>query len=163
MRAALSASEDTAINMDAVRDAIQHRYFLNAFERVIYTESHDEVANGRARVPEEADPGKASSWAAKKKSALGAALVFTSPGIPMLFQGQEFLEDDWFHDQDPLDWSKKKRFAGIFRLYQDLINLRLNRKGQTGGPLRTGNLRLSHEQRTKSDSISPMGQKRTRK
>jgi len=84
-------------------------------------------------INEEVDPGKASSWAAKKKSALGAAIVFTSPGIPMIFQGQEFLEDDWFHDQDPLDWSKKKRFAGIFRLYQDLIRLRLNRDGQTRG------------------------------
>ncbi len=133
IRAALCAPEDASRNIDAVRDAILHRYFLNAFERVIYTESHDEVANGKARVPEEVDPGKASSWAAKKKSALGAALVFTAPGIPMIFQGQEFLEDDWFHDQDPLDWSKKNRFAGMFRLYQDLIRLRLNRGGHTAG------------------------------
>ena len=133
MRAVLCAPEDTARDMGAIRDAILHRYFLNAFERVVYTESHDEVANGKARVPEEVDPGKASSWAAKKKSTLGAALVFTVPGIPMIFQGQEFLEDDWFHDQDPLDWSKKERFAGILRLYQDLIRLRLNRDGQTGG------------------------------
>lgn len=133
IRVALCAPDDESRNMDAVRDAIVHRYFLNAFERVVYTESHDEVANGKARVPEEVDPGKASSWAAKKKSALGAALVFTVPGIPMIFQGQEFLEDDWFHDRDPLDWSKKKRFAGIFRLYQDLIRLRLNRDGQTAG------------------------------
>ena len=133
IRTALCAPDDASRNMDAVRDAILHRYFLNAFERVIYTESHDEVANGKARVPEEVDPGRASSWAAKKKSALGAALVFTAPGIPMIFQGQEFLEDDWFRDQDPLDWSKKKRFAGIFRLYQDLIGLRLNQRGQTAG------------------------------
>jgi len=133
VRAALCAAEDASRNIDAVRDALLHRYYLNAFDRVIYTESHDEVANGKARVPEEVDPGKGSSWAARKKSALGATLVFTAPGIPMIFQGQEFLEDDWFHDQDPLDWSKKKRFAGIFRLYQDLIRLRLNRGGQTAG------------------------------
>jgi 1,4-alpha-glucan branching enzyme len=133
IREALSAAEDSARNMDAVRDAILHRYYLNAFERVIYTESHDEVANGKARVPEEVDPGKASSWAAKKKSALGAALVFTAPGIPMIFQGQEFLEDDWFHDQDPIDWSKRERYAGILRLYKDLISLRLNRAGLTKG------------------------------
>ena len=30
-------------------------------------------------------------------STLGAALVFTAPGIPMIFQGQEFLEDGYFH------------------------------------------------------------------
>jgi len=124
---------DASRDMDAVRNAIMHRYYLNAFERVIYTESHDEVSNGKARVPEEVDPGKASSWAAKKKSSLGAVLVFTAPGIPMIFQGQEFLEDDWFHDQDPIDWSKKDRFAGILQLYKDLISLRLNRGGQTKG------------------------------
>lgn len=133
VRSALIGAEDTARDMNAVREAILHRYYLNAFERVIYTESHDEVANGKARVPEEVDPGKASSWAAKKKSALGAALVFTAPGIPMIFQGQEFLEDDWFRDQDPLDWTKKERFAGIVQLYRDLIRLRLNRSGHSQG------------------------------
>jgi len=133
IRTALTGAEDKFRDMNAVRDAIAHRYYLNAFERVIYTESHDEVSNGKARVPEEVDPGKASSWAAKKKSALGAVLVFTAPGIPMIFQGQEFLEDDWFHDQDPIDWTKKDRFAGILQLYKDLIAFRLNRSGFTRG------------------------------
>ncbi|MDY0093874.1 MAG: alpha-amylase family glycosyl hydrolase [Candidatus Vecturithrix sp.] len=133
VRAALIAAEDADRSMEAVRNALLHRYDLNAFERVIYTESHDEVANGKARVPEEIDPGKASSWAAKKKSTLGAVLVLTAPGIPMIFQGQEFLEDDWFHDQDPLDWTKKDRFAGIVQLYKDLIALRLNRDDLTKG------------------------------
>jgi 1,4-alpha-glucan branching enzyme len=32
---------------------------------VIYTESHDEDANGSARVPEEIWPGYADSWASK--------------------------------------------------------------------------------------------------
>jgi 1,4-alpha-glucan branching enzyme len=133
VRTALIGAEDASRDMDAVRNAILHRYDLNAFERVIYTESHDEVSNGKARIAEEVDPGNASSWAAKKKSALGAVLVFTAPGVPMIFQGQEFLEDDWFHDQDPIDWTKKDRFAGILQLYRDLISLRLNRCGQTKG------------------------------
>lgn len=133
VRNALIAADDSNRDMGAVQNAILHQYSNNAFERIIYTESHDEVANGKARVPEEVDPGKASSWAAKKKSALGAALVFTSPGVPMIFQGQEFLEDGWFQDQDPIDWTKKDRFAGILRLYKDLIALRLNFAGQTKG------------------------------
>ena len=133
IRAALIGAEDKYRDMEAVRDAVLNRYNEDYFERVIYTESHDEVANGKARVPEEVDPGKASSWAAKKKSALGAVLVFTAPGVPMIFQGQEFLEDDWFHDQDPIDWSKKERFAGILLLYKDLISLRLNRREFTKG------------------------------
>ena len=119
--------------MHEIQDAILHRYYLNSFERVIYTESHDEVANGKSRIPEEVDPGSASSWAARKKSMLGAAIVFTTPGIPMIFQGQEFLEDDWFHDQDPLDWSKIDEYPGILQFYKDLIALRKNTGGVTAG------------------------------
>lgn len=133
VRQALLAADDAARNLHAVRDAIVHRFGHDAFARVIYTESHDEVANGKARIPEELAPDHAATWIAKKRSTLGAALVFTAPGIPMIFQGQEFLEDDWFRDDDPIDWSKKERFAGIFRLYKDLIRLRLNRTGHTRG------------------------------
>lgn len=133
IRGALIQPDDGQRDMHAVHEAIQKRYHGNAFERVIYTESHDEVANGKARLAEEVDPGKASSWAARKKSTLGAALAFSSPGIPMLFQGQEFLEDDWFHDQDPIDWGKAEQFRGILAIYKDLIALRLNCDGITKG------------------------------
>ncbi len=133
VRQALSAADDADRNLQAVRDALLHRFGSDAFARVIYTESHDEVANGKARVPEELAPDDAATWIARKRSTLGAALVFTAPGVPMIFQGQEFLEDDWFRDDDPLDWSKKDRFAGILHLYKDLIRLRLNRDGHTRG------------------------------
>ena len=96
------------------------------------------MANGRARVPEEIWPGKVDKWFSKKRSTLGAALVFTSPGIPMLFQGQELLEDRWFDDQDPVDWSRRDRFAGIVDLYRDLITLRRNARGTTAGLLGGG-------------------------
>jgi len=133
IRAALLSPEDQSVNLDAVRDSILHRCGQDVFDRVIYTESHDEVANGKARVPEEVAPGDAQNWYAKKLSTLGAALVFTAPGIPMIFQGQEFLEDDWFHDKDPVDWTRQKTFAGVLQLYKDLIRLRLNRSSTTGG------------------------------
>jgi 1,4-alpha-glucan branching enzyme len=51
----------------------------------------------------------------------------------MLFQGQEILEDDWFHDQDPIDWSKEHTYQGIRSLYRDLIRLRRDRDGTTRG------------------------------
>jgi 1,4-alpha-glucan branching enzyme len=100
---------------------------------VIYTESHDEVANGHQRLPEEIWPGAADSWFSRKRSTLGAALVFTAPGIPMIFQGQEFLEDGWFDDREPLDWGRLKKFPGIHLLYRDLIRLRRNWFNQTRG------------------------------
>ena len=133
VRAALITREDENRDMHAVSRAITHRFGANAFTRVIYTESHDEVANGKARVPEEIWPGNAGSWASRKRSTLGAALVFTSPGIPMLFQGQEFLEDAWFRDEDPLDWSRTRKYAGIVNLYRDLIRLRRNWHDTTRG------------------------------
>ncbi|MGH7554063.1 MAG: alpha-amylase family glycosyl hydrolase, partial [Longimicrobiales bacterium] len=133
VRAALVTRADEDRDMHAVRDAIAHRYGSNAFARVIYTESHDEVANGKARVPEEIWPGNAGSWASRKRSTLGAALVFTSPGIPMLFQGQEFLEDAWFRDEQPLDWSRTRTESGIVNLYRDLIRIRRNWYDHTRG------------------------------
>ncbi len=143
MRDALIAPNDDDRNMFAVRDAILASYSGDAFRRVIYTESHDEVANGSARVPEEIWPGNADSYYSKKRSTLGAAAVLTAPGIPMLFQGQEFLEDGYFADDDPLDWTKLTEFAGINSLYRDLIALRRNVFGNTGGLL-GGNTNVHH-------------------
>jgi 1,4-alpha-glucan branching enzyme len=58
----------------------------------------------------------------------------------MIFQGQEFLEDQWFHDDDPIDWSKRITFAGIFQLYRDLIRLRRNWFNTTRGLRGQGSL-----------------------
>jgi 1,4-alpha-glucan branching enzyme len=60
-------------------------------------------------------------------------MIFTAPGIPMLFQGQEFLEGEWFRDTVPVDWDQRDEFHGIVRLYRDLIRLRRSRDGCTRG------------------------------
>jgi 1,4-alpha-glucan branching enzyme len=133
IREAVIRPNDDERDMHAVRRALLPRYNGGSFDRVIYTESHDEVANGQARVPEEISPGDVGSWWARKRSMLGAALVFTAPGVPLLFQGQEFLEDRWFRDKDPIEWSRKETYAGVFRFYRDLIALRRNRQGTTRG------------------------------
>ena len=133
VRTNLITPNDSDRDMFAIKNAILANYNGDAFQRVVYTESHDEVANGQSRMPEAIWPGNAASWYSKKRSTLGAAVVMTSPGIPMLFQGQEFLEDGWFTDTDPLDWAKAKTFAGIRSLYKDLIALRKNTAGLTNG------------------------------
>jgi len=133
VRAAVITPNDEHRSLDSVREAIDGRYNGDPFERVIYSESHDEVANGKARVASEIDPNNPDSRFAQKRTTLAAALVLTSPGIPMLFQGQEFLEDGWFQDSVPLDWDKSKEFSGLVRMYRDLIHLRLNRSGSTRG------------------------------
>ncbi|MHC5261454.1 alpha-amylase family glycosyl hydrolase [Streptomyces sp. UC4497] len=145
VRAAVIAADDASRDMHAVRRAIEHRYGDDAFHRVVYTESHDEVGrlNGNLRVPEAIWPGNADSWYAKKRSTLGAALVLTSPGIPMLFQGQEFLEDGTFDDRVPLDWSRRDHHTGIVQLHRDLITLRRNHTDRTAG-LRGQGVQVHH-------------------
>lgn len=133
IRAAVIQGEDGWRNMSSVRDAIRHGFGGSATHRVIYSESHDEVANGRARLPEQIWPGNAQSWAAKKRSTLAAAIAFTSPGIPMIFQGQEFLEDGVFTAERPLDWGKAHTFNGITQLYRDLAHARRNWNANTRG------------------------------
>jgi 1,4-alpha-glucan branching enzyme len=143
IRRSVITMRDEDRDMRAVCEALLHRYNLDAFERVIYTESHDEVMNGKARVPEDVWPGNAGSWFSRKRSTLAAALVFTAPGIPMIFQGQEFLEDGWFQDGKTLDWSKSQMHSGIRNLYRDLIHLRRNWFNNTRG-LRSQSIHVFH-------------------
>jgi 1,4-alpha-glucan branching enzyme len=133
VREVVIMAQDEYRSMEAVRKAITFSYDGDAFRRVVYSESHDEVANGKARVPQEIDPDDPSGWYAQKRSTLAAGLVFTSPGIPMLFQGQEFLQGEWFRDDVPLNWDMNEQYRGIVRLYRDLIHLRLNTKGYSRG------------------------------
>ena len=66
------------------------------------------------------------------------------PGIPMIFQGQEFLEDEWFRDDVPLDWERAEQFRDIVRLARDLIRLRRNVDGASRGLTRRAASRCSH-------------------
>lgn len=143
VRAALITPDDARRDLHALARAITFRHDGDPFTRVIYTESHDEVANGKARVPEEIWPRHAASIYAKKRSLLGAVLVFTTPGIPMIFQGQEFLSDAWFADTHPIDWGKRATYAGIQELYRDLIRLRHGGDGLTRG-LRGSHVQITH-------------------
>ena len=133
VRAAITASDDDARSIPELVTAVLGDGRGPALSRVIYTESHDDVANGDVRVPEAIAPGDAAGWWSKKRATLGSALVLTAPGIPMLFQGQELLEDRWFDDTVALDWSKASTHEGILRLHADLIALRRGGEGLTRG------------------------------
>jgi 1,4-alpha-glucan branching enzyme len=143
VRQSVIACDDRYRDLEAVSKAIEHRYDQDAFKRIIYTESHDAVSDGRARLPEDIWPGKADSWFSKKRSTLAGALVLTSPGIPMIFEGQELLEDRWFQDKVPIDWSRIENEQGILGMYRDMIALRRNRSGVTRG-LCGQNIHLYH-------------------
>ena len=132
VREALITPADEARSIPAVAQAVMHSYH-HAFDRVIYTESHDEVSNGKARITSEVRGDNPTGWDAQKRATLGAALVLTAPGMPMLFQGQEFLEDEWFRDTVPLDWERAWAFRDITQMFRDLIRMRRNLDGDTAG------------------------------
>lgn len=147
VREVLIEPDDDERSLDSIKGAIFATFNGDAFERVIYTESHDEVANGKARIPSEVMPLETRNWFAQKRATLGLALVMTTPGIPMVFQGQEFLEDGWFRDDVPLDWDKAIELKGILRLFRDLCHLRINNKGVSRGLTGSG-LALLYEDHT---------------
>ena len=126
-------ADDAARDIDVIVEGILGTGRGAPMRRVIYTESHDDVANGLVRLPEAISPGDARSWWSQKRAVLGGALVLTAPGIPMLFQGQELLEDGWFDDSVGIDWDKASQNRGILRLHRDLIALRRARDGVTRG------------------------------
>ena len=51
----------------------------------------------------------------------------------MIFQGQEVLEDEFFRDEDPVDWTRLETFGGIQLMYRDMIRLRRNWFNNTRG------------------------------
>ncbi len=103
------------------------------FRRVIYSENHDETGklNNHRRLLYDADPADPQSLTARRKAALAAVLTLTSPGIPLVFMGQELSEDKEFHDDHPLNWQRGPAAFHAFQLYRDLIRLRRNLDGRS--------------------------------
>jgi len=129
--------DDASRDLSALAKVIDRKIGSVAFSRVIYSENHDQVGHPpkEIRMPALIDPKDPQSLKAKRLSNLGAAIVLTSPGVPMLFQGQEMLDPRTFTFgvNVPMDWSRVQTQAGTIALYQDLISLRRNLGGHTGG------------------------------
>ena len=111
---------------------------LAPMQNVVYTEDHDKVApqNGASnqRIPVLIGLGNNEYWA-MRRSGLGIAMVMTSPAVPMLFMGQEFLETlpFPFSPAPALNWSNAQTNAGFEMMVHDLIALRENTAGTTAG------------------------------
>ena len=133
VRDALIVADDDQRNTAAVAASISQCYGGDAFARVIYTESHDVARQGQSRLPIAIWPGDPGNYFSKKRSTLGAVIALTSPGIPMLLQGQEFLADGYFDDNNPINWGELQTYGGIHDLYRDVIQLRRNWFNNTRG------------------------------
>ncbi|MDR1990144.1 MAG: alpha amylase C-terminal domain-containing protein [Acidobacteriaceae bacterium] len=80
-------------------------YLPNRWRGVNSLENHDLVmqpkgndSNRMPRIARLADPSNARSWYARSRARVATGLLLTMPGIPLLFMGQEFLEDKPWSD-----------------------------------------------------------------
>ncbi len=130
----------------------------DAMQKVIFADSHDSAGNGSDRITDR--DGKAevddNSAAAQKASILASAVALTAPGIPMLLQGQEFMQGGDFNSWRELDWGKAERFAGVVDANKHLLALRLNTYGDTGG-LTSNQISIFH----RNDQNRVLGYRRT--
>ena len=144
LRRAVTKVNDADRDLGAIKAAIEKPFDNDVFSRVTFTENHDKVGhpnsndpkNNEIRIPSLIDVHNPESVYAKRRSTLAAAVVLTSPGIPMLFQGQEMLETREFDfpRATPIDWKlADTKFPGIVKMYRDLIALRRNLGGKTAG------------------------------
>jgi len=102
-------------------------------QTVAYVESHNELTTKSSRLYQLVDPQNPTSRTARKKATLAAGILFTSPEVPMVFQGDEFLDPSWLDNKTTLDWNNAQTWAGIVQLYSNLVNLRTNAAGTAPG------------------------------
>ncbi|MGE3932149.1 MAG: alpha amylase C-terminal domain-containing protein [Rhodospirillaceae bacterium] len=145
--AAASCGRDAFVDLGAVAGRLDRGDFPARWQSVEYVESHDEVYQDRGRrIAALADPGDARSWHARSRARVATGLILTAPGIPMLFMGQEFLEDrQWsdnpgFHADTLLNWAGldggDRAMADHHRFTRELIRLRRRHPALRGEGLR---------------------------
>jgi 1,4-alpha-glucan branching enzyme len=134
------------VNMSALRSALFPTFGEDKhWATVHYIENHDLHKAGhddrQPRIARLADGSNSRSWYARGRSRVANALLLTAPGIPMIFMGQEILEDKYWSDnpsyhQGTLVWwsglSRQPAMREHLRFMQELIKLRRTRPGLTG-------------------------------
>lgn len=122
-------------NLSTIKDAI----LASNFRKVNFSDSHDTAANGGARLNEELTDHDL----ARAEMLLANAIILMMPGIPMLLQGEEFMQPGSFNAWQPLEWQRSNFYHGIVLAHQHLIDLRRNKYGNTPGLL-TDEIEIFH-------------------
>ena len=131
---------DSHVDLEGLREALgTPNGFPAAWKAFQCIENHDLIdashtgADKQPRIARLADPSNSRSWYARSRSRVATGLLMTAPGIPMIFMGQEFLEDKaWTDDPDAANlmiwWAglegEDKNMADHHRFTRDLIWLR---------------------------------------
>lgn len=118
-------------------------YNGDCFQKILFADSHDTAANGQVRLNEAITPGNGESAEARQRTLVASCATLTAPGIPMLMQGQEFMQDGDFSDWKELEWDNTEQFGGIVLAHRHLIDLRCN-LGRVSAGLAGHNTNLFH-------------------
>ncbi|MEO5371454.1 MAG: alpha-amylase family glycosyl hydrolase [Magnetococcus sp. DMHC-1] len=111
-----------------VEEGINGGSYNKIYQRVIYSIGHDEARNGNQYLVSQF--GSRASWDARAKCRLIGSLQFFVPGIPMMWQGEEFFQDGVFDDYPLYDhavnWQYQMDAPGLQmqKMYKDAIQVR---------------------------------------
>jgi 1,4-alpha-glucan branching enzyme len=135
--------DERPLNMTGLGRAMWPDGFFQQWQFVQGPENHDIVYNGREqRVARLGHPDNPRSWFGRSRARVATGISLTAPGIPMLFMGQEFLEDkQWsdnfeFHKDLLLHWAGldigDKQMVDHVRFTRELLELRWRYPGIRG-------------------------------
>lgn len=136
-----ASGASSSVSMDAIAGAILNTGLRDRWRAVPCLENHDVVYVGRSpRIAKLAGGNDSRSWYARSRSRFAMGMLMTSPGIPLIFMGQEFLEDKpWSDTPSPsyeIWWDGlnggDKTMSDFLRFTRELIALRRNQPGLRG-------------------------------
>lgn len=130
-----SQPDERPLNLTNLASNLWPDGFSEQWRFVQGPENHDLVYRGREqRVARLGDFNNPRSWYGRSRARVATGICLTAPGIPMLFMGQEFLEDkQWADDIDNhanllLHWAGveggDKQMRDHIRFTRELIGLR---------------------------------------
>lgn len=145
-----SRPDERPLDMTRLADSLWPGGFGEAWRFVQGPENHDVVYEGREqRIARVGQPDDPRSWFGRSRARVASGISLTAPGIPMLFMGQEFLEDKQWSDDLEHQQRLLLHWAGIengdrqmidhLRFIRELIQLRRRYPG-----LRAGGFRVVH-------------------
>jgi 1,4-alpha-glucan branching enzyme len=150
-----SAPDLRPLNMTGLARSLWPEGFFEQWRFVQGPENHDIVYEGRdQRAARLGDPLDPRSWYARSRARVATGISLTAPGIPMLFMGQEFLEDkQWsdnfeFHSDLLLNWggleASDKQMLDHLRFTSDLLALRWQEPALRGEGFRVVHMHDEH-------------------
>ncbi|NTV62615.1 MAG: DUF3459 domain-containing protein [Oscillochloris sp.] len=130
-----SQPDERPLDMTGLARSMWPDGFAEQWRIVQGPENHDLVYKNREqRVARLGHPDDPRSWYGRSRARVATGISLTAPGIPMLFMGQEFLEDKQWSDNFQYDANLLLYWAGLdcgdrqmidhLRFIRELLQLR---------------------------------------